>query len=87
MVTKEEWVDWKRHPVTQAFLRGIMTTRDGKKEEIAEGKVEGNQLYLEIGRCQGIQDTFEYAVYKFDYVQIEDNNDTESSSFSSTPEG
>lgn len=70
-MTKEEWVDWRDNFVTQAFLEALQDTRDGKKEEIAEGKVEGNQLYVEIGRCQGLKDALDYALR---YFHLEEDN-------------
>lgn len=86
MVTKEQWVDWKNHPVTQQYLRDIHGNREDRKDEIADGKVEGNELYLEIGRTQGIKDCFDYALHQFNYIQLEDHNGTESGSVSGNSE-
>lgn len=75
------WMDWKRNPVTQQFLTDIMTTREGKKEDIADGKVvEQFELFIEIGRTQGIKDCFEYAVREFKFMEIDSDHGTESGS-------
>lgn len=71
MMTREDWVDWKNHPITQIFIDHLIENRGGRKEEIAEGKVVGNELYLEIGRCQGLKDAIDYALR---YFHIEEDN-------------
>lgn len=87
MITKEEWVSWRQSYATQEYLKVINTVREGKKEEIAEGKVVGDELQKEIGRTQGIKDCIDYVLYSFPYIQLEDNNGTESSGVSSNSEG
>lgn len=73
VITKEQWMDWKRHPVTQQYLADVMNTREGKKEEISDGRVSGDELLIEIGRTQGIKDCVEYAIREFQYMEIEEN--------------
>ena len=79
-------MDWKRHPVTQAYIEDLLENREGRKEEIADGKSEGNQLYIEIGRTQGVKDCIEYALREFNYVEIKEDG-TESGSFPGSIEG
>lgn len=85
MVTKEMWVDWKNHPVTQQYLRAIAHWRMGKLEAVAEGQVSGEQLLMEIGRTQGLKDAIEHALTSFNFVEID--SDTESSGVSNHSEG
>lgn len=79
MVSKDQWVDWKNHPVTQEYLKRILGSRESIKEGIAEGQSEDNEhLYIQIGRAQGMKDCFEYAIRDFEYVNLEEGNDTKS---------
>ena len=56
-----QWVEWKRHPVTRALLSALSEFRRGKLEEIAHGHaLNTTELYLEIGRAQGIEDSLQY---------------------------
>lgn len=32
MITKEEWLDWKMHPVTEAFFKACEERREETKE-------------------------------------------------------
>lgn len=73
MITKDQWVDWKQHPVTIEFLKAIYRTREGLKEGIAEGQAESDkEMYLAVGRTQGIKDCFEYATKTFEYIELEE---------------
>lgn len=85
MISKEEWSDWKRHPVTQQVVRDLLDNREGRKEEMAQGRVTGNDLLIEIGITQGILDSVEYAIKRFAYTEIQDG--TESSGVPSNSEG
>lgn len=81
MITKEMWVDWKRNPVTQQYLSDLMNTREGLKEGLAEGNSgDERQDCMTIGQCQGIKDSIEYAVRDFKYVELEEDNGSESRS-------
>jgi hypothetical protein len=60
MFTKDAYVDWRTNPITKALVRAVTENRMGRLEEIADGKSEGTQLYIEIGRVQGIKDTVEF---------------------------
>jgi hypothetical protein len=60
MFTKDSYVDWRANPITKALVRAITENRRGRLEEIADGKSEGTQLYIEIGRVQGIKDAVEF---------------------------
>lgn len=56
MFTKEEYVDWRAGKVTKDLIKELATNRQLRLDEVAEGKVEGNELYRELGRIQGIKD-------------------------------
>lgn len=56
-----QWLEWKRNPVTRELLTALTEFRRGKLEEIAHGHAEGiENIYLEIGRAQGIEDSLHY---------------------------
>lgn len=56
-----QWLEWKRHPVTRELLAALATYRLGKLEAIAHGHAQGvEELYTEIGRAQGIEDSLHY---------------------------
>lgn len=74
MVTKEQWIDWKRHPVTQYFLSAINDKREMIKEGIAEGQA-GLNINRDIGRAQGLKDVIRYALVEFDYTELETQTD------------
>ena len=90
MISKEQWIDWKRHPVTMYFLQAISDKREQIKEGIAEGQ-SGMNLNRDIGRAQGLKDVLRYALVDFDYVvlddKLEEQDGTESSGVSSITEG
>lgn len=58
-----QWLEWKRHPVTKELLQALSEFRSGKLEAIAHGHANGlEEIYLEIGRAQGIEDALHYLV-------------------------
>ncbi len=86
MITKEQWVDWKRNPVTQQYLRDLLETREGLKEGLAEGQSSNEREDCRtVGQCQGIKDSVEYAIQSFKYMEID--NGTQSGVVSSNSEG
>lgn len=81
MVTKEEWVDWRRDHVTLELLRGLYQKREAIKEGIAEGEpTDDKEMYIAMGRAQALKDTIKYITEHFDYVEIEVKDGTESGS-------
>lgn len=41
-VTKEMWEEWKRNPVTNAFMREVAFRRENVKEQMAQNRFETN---------------------------------------------
>lgn len=72
--SKESWVNWIHHPVTQFYLSGINSTREQIKEGLAEGKA-GDNLDQYIGRCVGIRDCIDYAVKDFEFAGRDDTKE------------
>lgn len=66
MLTKEQWVIWRKDPVTQAFLADLHKTREELKEGMAEGAVsEDIEVYRTQGRCMSIKDAIHHALVEF----------------------
>jgi hypothetical protein len=65
MITKEDWVDWKKNPVTLVFLKRVQEKREILKEGLAEGAAEQNELQRTIGRCMSLADILNEALYNF----------------------
>ena len=75
-ITKEEWMDWKSNKVTYEFLKRLSENREMLKEGLAEGQA-GNidEMNRVIGQCQGIKDSIDYAVWKFDVIDMSSKED------------
>ena len=41
-VTREMWEEWKRNPVTNAFMREVNFRRENVKEQMAQNRYENN---------------------------------------------
>lgn len=41
-VTREMWEEWKRNPVTNAFMREVTFRRENIKEQMAQNRFETN---------------------------------------------
>ena len=62
-VTTEEWYEWKQNTTTKELLKALQANRLGRLEEIAHGHTSGlEQIYVEIGRVQGIEDALQFLV-------------------------
>ena len=58
-----QWLEWKRHPVTKELIQALVANRVARLEEIAHGHANGlEEIYLEIGRVQGIEDALHFLV-------------------------
>lgn len=87
VITKELWVDWKNHPVTQFYLKALHFKREQLKEGIAEGQAGSDrEICMAIGQTQAYKDALEYAVRQFEYIELEEQDGPESSGISSDPE-
>lgn len=72
MVTKEMWVDWVKHPVTQEFLKALNDKREMLKEGLSENQTgTEREDCITMGKCQSLKDAIVYATKEFDYVEIE----------------
>lgn len=60
MFTKEEYVDWRSSKITKLLLKTLAENRQGKLEDIADGKAQQSDLYVTIGQVQGIKDSVEF---------------------------
>ena len=62
-LTTSQWYEWKQNFVTKELLKALQANRMGRLEEIAHGHASGiEQLYIEIGRVQGIEDALQFLV-------------------------
>ena len=58
-----QWIDWKRHPVTKELIQALVANRVDRLEEMAHGHANGlEEIYIEIGRLQGIEDAIHFLV-------------------------
>jgi len=55
VVTSEMWLDWKKHPVTNAFMREITLRRENLKEDMARGGF-GDKFERAIGAALALSD-------------------------------
>lgn len=60
MFTKEEYVDWRSSKVTKTLLKILTENRQGKLEDLADGKARESDLYITLGQCQGLKDAVEF---------------------------
>lgn len=58
-ITKDSWVDWKKHPVTQFVIESLLVTREELKEGIAEGQ-DPDHIQQHIGRAMAIKDAVKF---------------------------
>ena len=65
MITKEDWVTWKKNEVTQGFVQALFNRRELYKEGMAEG-AHDEDFQRTIGKCMGIQDALNYALLDFE---------------------
>ena len=62
-VTTEQWYEWKQNLVTKELIKALQINRVGRLEEMAHGHASGlEQIYIEIGRVQGIEDALQFLV-------------------------
>ena len=67
---KADYVDWKRNPVTKFFMQEIFNKREYLKEGIAEDKASSDkEMWIAIGRTQGIKEIIDYIIEDFETVQ------------------
>jgi hypothetical protein len=72
-ITIEEWYEWKQSTVTRELLKALQENRAARLEEIAHGHANGlEQIYIEIGRVQGIEDALQFLVSDVKDELIED---------------
>lgn len=53
-VVKEEYVAWRRDPITKEFLEMVKQERENAKEMIAQGRWKDTELNQVIGFCVGL---------------------------------
>ena len=49
--TKDEWDDWKQHPVTKEFFRMLAKERESVKENLVLGIYEEDERARGIAKC------------------------------------
>ena len=69
-----QYIEWKRHPVTKEILQLLGQNRVGRLEELAHGHANGGveQIYLEMGRIQGIEDALHFLAEDVKDVIVDD---------------
>lgn len=70
-ITKSDWIGWKQHPVTRAFIHDINALREVYKEQWSEGRFGDDDEKMYRGMCQAIRDLMEYALTDFDVIEDE----------------
>lgn len=48
VVTEEEWLDWKQHPVTEEYFKMLVKERERLKEHLVIG------AYDDVSKAQGM---------------------------------
>ena len=75
-VYRSEWVEWRKSKITKFLLNALSEYRVGKLEAIAHGHANGlEEIYVEIGRAQGIEDALHFLVEDANSVVIDDRED------------
>lgn len=75
-VSKEEHVRWVNENTTQKYLTALHQTREELKEGIAQGQAtDEKEMYIAIGRCQGLEDALKAALKDFPVVENKDQDD------------
>lgn len=54
-VTREMWEEWKRNPVTNAFMREIVFRRENIKEQMAQNRYSDNWAQA-VGAAMALSD-------------------------------
>lgn len=76
--TKEDYMTWRSNNVTRFFLQEIFNKRELLKEGIADGQTLGHdELISAIGRTQSLKDVVSYALFDFEVIDIQQEEDTE----------
>lgn len=68
---KEDFLNWRSEYVTKFFLQEIFAKRELIKEGIADGQTSTHdELMTMIGRTQSIKDVINYALFEFEYIDV-----------------
>lgn len=71
-VTKAEWQDWKRSPVTKFLVYAYLTKLEYLKNGLIDGHFTGEEARLiAIGRGQSFKDAIDYIIDNFETIQEE----------------
>lgn len=77
-ITKEEWIQWRDHPVTKEFVARVLNQREALKEGLVEGHLDSDKAeHIAIGRCQGMKDMALYALKEFEFVGQQDDQEND----------
>lgn len=74
-VTKEEYLAWRDHPVTQFYLRALHLRREILKEDLANDAVSGEMVQHYIGACKALKEAVDYGLREFEYLEENESND------------
>lgn len=50
-ISKEQWVEWKNHPVTNQVMQALKLERENLKELIANDNIAATEIAKVIGMC------------------------------------
>jgi hypothetical protein len=75
-MTREEFVDWKRHPVTQSLLASIFNRIQEGREELGNtAGLDPHQDRLRVGIIRGHQDVLDgLDMFETSFVENETND-------------
>jgi len=74
-VTKQEWQNWKRDPVTKYLVFALLNRLEDTKDAIIDGHVgTEDERLIAIGQARNLKDVVDYVISSFqtiEEVQIE----------------
>lgn len=73
-IYKSLWQEWKRSPVTKAFIYDLMSKREELKEGLADGACsEEKEEQRIVGRAMALKDAISYAIE--DFIVVDDTQE------------
>jgi hypothetical protein len=77
-VFKDEWEEWRSNKVTKAYLKVLFNKREYLKEMLVEQRHSTEQeRMVDIGQCIAIKDNMNYAIFDFECVDKNPQEDIE----------
>lgn len=83
-ITFDDWVNWKKHPVTQYIVEGLYNKREAIKEGMAEGQSETEFIQRQIGRAMSLKDAIDFILKDAVDKPVDPEEDTNDNSSNRT---